>query len=103
MSNNEYYLVWEDTFSHGGPVDRYKWDFDTGTGGNGWGNQEAQYYTDRIENARYQGQRLIIEARREDYGGQRFTSARLKSKHAWTYGRLQVCCEHFRSCFNDIF
>ncbi|CAF4200409.1 unnamed protein product, partial [Rotaria magnacalcarata] len=53
------------------------------------GNQEAQYYTDRIENARYQGQRLIIEARREDYGGQRFTSARLKSKHAWTYGRLQ--------------
>ncbi|CAF4217260.1 unnamed protein product, partial [Rotaria magnacalcarata] len=35
-------------------------------------------------------QRLIIEARREDYGGQRFTSARLKSKHAWTYGRLQI-------------
>ncbi|CAM4830302.1 unnamed protein product [Rotaria magnacalcarata] len=90
MSNNEYYLVWEDTFSHDGPVDRNKWDFDTGTGGNGWGNQEAQYYTDRIENARYQGQRLIIEARREDYGGQRFTSARLKSKHAWTYGRLQI-------------
>ncbi|CAF3338602.1 unnamed protein product [Rotaria socialis] len=90
MSNNEYHLVWEDSFSHDGPVDRNKWDFDTGTGGNDWGNQEAQYYTDRIENARYQGQRLIIEARREDYGGQRFTSARLKSKSAWTYGRLQA-------------
>jgi len=55
------------------------------------GNQESQYYTDRVENVRCEGQRLIIEARREEYGGQRFTSARLKSKNAWTYGRLQVC------------
>ena len=55
------------------------------------GNREAQYYTDRLENVRCEGQRLIVEARREDYGGQRFTSARLKSKNTWTYGRLQVC------------
>lgn len=54
------------------------------------GNQELQYYTDRVENVRCEGQRLIIEARREDYGGHRFTSARLKSKSSWTYGRLQV-------------
>ena len=119
MSSNGYDLVWEDTFSRDGPVDRSKWDFDVGTGDNGWGNvfsaqvftikypkilgnQEAQYYTDRVENVRCQGQRLIIEARREDYGGRCFTSARLKSKEAWTYGRLQVCLENVRSCFNHI-
>lgn len=55
------------------------------------GNQKAQFYTDRIENARYENRRLIIEAHCENYSGQQFTSARLKSKHDWTYGRLQVC------------
>ncbi|CAF3470827.1 unnamed protein product [Rotaria sp. Silwood2] len=90
MSMDEYRLIWEDIFLQDGSVDRNKWDFDIGAGNNGWGNQEAQYYTDRLENVRCEGQRLIIEARREDYGGCRFTSARLKSKSAWTYGRLQT-------------
>ncbi|CAF2504873.1 unnamed protein product [Rotaria sp. Silwood2] len=54
------------------------------------GNQEAQYYTDRVENVGCQGRRLIIEARREDYGGCHFASARLKSKNAWTYGCPQT-------------
>jgi len=33
---------------------------------------------------------LHVEARRENYDGCRFTSARLKLKASWTYGRLQV-------------
>ncbi|CAF3776418.1 unnamed protein product [Rotaria sp. Silwood1] len=84
MSTDGYRLTWEDIFSQDGPVDRNKWDFDVG------GNNEAQYYTDRYENARCEGQRLIIEARREDYGGRQYTSARLKSRNAWTYGLLQA-------------
>lgn len=59
------------------------------------GNQEAQYYTDRLKNVRCEDQRLIIEAHREDYEGRQFTSARLKSKNNWTYGRLQV---YFKTC-----
>ncbi|CAF1424705.1 unnamed protein product [Adineta ricciae] len=54
------------------------------------GNQEAQCYTDRTDNAQYEHRRLVIEARCEDYGGCQYTSARLKSKSAWTYGRLQI-------------
>ncbi|CAF4284001.1 unnamed protein product, partial [Adineta steineri] len=67
-----------------------KWEFDIGTGNNGWGNQEVQFDTDRIENTRCENQRLIIEAHRENYQDQKFTSARLKSKASWTYGRLQT-------------
>ncbi|CAF1644284.1 unnamed protein product, partial [Didymodactylos carnosus] len=87
--------VWEDNFDWDGGVDRSKWDFDDG--GGGWGNNEEQYYTtDRRENARCEkfpgsaNGRLIIEARKEGWGNRRFTSARLKSKAKWTYGRLQV-------------
>ncbi|CAF1015991.1 unnamed protein product [Adineta ricciae] len=78
MASNQYRLVWEDQFSDDGPVDRNRLDFDIGTGDNGWGNQEVQFYTDRTENARCENQRLIIEAHCEDYQGQQFTSARLK-------------------------
>ncbi|UJR11625.1 hypothetical protein I4U23_015806 [Adineta vaga] len=90
MSKEGYRLVWEDNFSQNGPVDRNKWDFDIGTGNNGWGSQQAQFYTGRTQNVRCENQRLIIEAHREYFRGQQFTSARLKSKWSWTYGRLQT-------------
>ena len=56
-------LVWGDEFKYTGKPDPTKWDYDTG--GGGWGNDELEYYTDRIENARVEGGRLIVEARRE--------------------------------------
>ncbi|CAF3483169.1 unnamed protein product [Rotaria sp. Silwood1] len=87
--------VWEDNFDWDGGIDRNKWEYDVG--GHGWGNNEEQFYTEnRLENARCErfpgspNGRLIIEARKESYGGRRFTSARLKSKAKWTYGRLQI-------------
>ena len=33
---------------------------------------------------------LIIEARREDWQGKQYTSARLNSRAGWTYGRIEV-------------
>jgi beta-glucanase (GH16 family) len=42
-------LVWSDEFD-GDTIDRSNWTYDIG--GWGWGNGEAQYYTDRPENAR---------------------------------------------------
>lgn len=84
-------LVWADEFDRDGLPDPARWGYDVG--GHGWGNQELQFYTGaRRENARVEGGRLIIEARREDWQGARFTSARLVSKGLgdWTYGRIDV-------------
>ncbi|CAF1576734.1 unnamed protein product [Adineta ricciae] len=88
-------LIWEDNFDWTGLVDTAKWDFDVG--GHGFGNNEKQYYTNnRWENARCElfphsnNGRLIIEARHEHMHGSSYTSARMKSKQKWTYGRLQI-------------
>jgi beta-glucanase (GH16 family) len=84
-------LVWSDEFNGSGLPDASKWGYDVG--GSGWGNGEAQYYTEaRTENARVENGNLVIEARREAYGGMNYTSARLvtRNKGDWTYGRMQV-------------
>ncbi len=84
-------LVWQDEFEYTGLPDSEKWSYDVG--GHGWGNNELQYYTEsREENARVENGNLIIETRREDYGGKKYTSARLVSKNKgdWTYGRIEV-------------
>jgi len=82
-------LVWQDEFD-GDTLDLTKWTYDVG--GHGWGNGEAEYYTKRPENARLENGQLIIEARREDYLGLKYTSARLKTQDlgAWQYGRVEA-------------
>ena len=87
----EWRVVWADEFDRDGLPDDTRWGYDVG--GHGWGNRELQYYTrGRRENARVEGGRLIIEARREDWDGKRYTSARLatKGRGDWTYGRIEV-------------
>jgi beta-glucanase (GH16 family) len=82
-------LDWSDEFD--GPVlDRTKWVPETG--GNGWGNDELEFYTARPENVRVDGGNLVIEARREDYGGRHYTSARIKTagKVERTFGRYEA-------------
>ncbi len=84
-------LVWADEFTKPGLPDPDRWGYETG--GNGFGNNELQYYTDRrAENARVEGGNLIIEARKENYQGKNYTSARLitKDKAVWTYGRIEA-------------
>lgn len=86
-----YQLVWSDEFNYTGLPDPKKWGYDVG--GNGWGNQELQYYTEyRSENARVENGKLIIQARMENYQGSSFTSARLVTTNRgdWTYGRIEV-------------
>ena len=69
-------LVWADEFSTAGLPDSTKWIQEVG--GNGWGNNELQYYTSRrAENARVEDGKLIIEARKDNYQGKNYTSARL--------------------------
>lgn len=85
-------LLWADEFSQadGTKPDSAKWGNDIG--GSGWGNNELQYYTDRTENARIENGQLVIEARKEDFSGKSYTSARLltKNKVSWTYGRIEA-------------
>ena len=84
-------LVWFDEFDYKGLPNPQKWNYDTG--GHGWGNHELEYYTqNREENARVENGMLVIEARKEDWKGSKYTSARLvtKGKGDWTYGRIEV-------------
>ena len=83
-------LVWQDEFNHNGLPDSTKWVYDIG--GSGWGNNEAEYYTRDLKNARVENGNLIIQARKESLGGKEFTSARLVSKNKgdWKYGRIEV-------------
>lgn len=90
-------LVWSDEFNRPGLPDPAVWTWDTHANRTGWYNNERQYYAaDRPENARVEDGRLIIEARRErletapDFGGQSYTSARLNSREAWTYGLFEA-------------
>jgi beta-glucanase (GH16 family) len=92
-------LVWADEFEADGLPDASKWDYDTERNAVGWFNGELQYYArNRPENARVEGGRLIITARKEqlsaaaDWGGQNYTSARLvtRGKASWTYGFFEV-------------
>ena len=69
-------LAWSDEFD-GAVLDRSKWVVETG--GDGWGNNELQYYTGRTENVRVGGGQLLIEARKEQFGNREYTSARIKT------------------------
>jgi len=78
-------LVWSDEFNGSISPD---WVFETG--GGGWGNNELEYY--RPENATVANGNLVITAKREDYGGYHYTSARMKTqgRKSWTYGRMEA-------------
>lgn len=85
-------LVWADEFNTDGAPDASKWGYDIGTGSNGWGNNELEYYTNRAINATIKDGVLKITAIREPYSGSNFTSARLltKDKFSFKYGSIIV-------------
>jgi len=86
---NDADLVWSDEFSAEGAPNPEKWGYDVG--GGGWGNNELQFYTNRLNNAFVSNGSLNIRAVKEDYGGRQYTSARLVSKNKgdFKYGRMQ--------------
>ena len=62
--------------------------------GTSWWNGEQQHYTDEITNSYINNGLLNIVAIKEVYSDQgitkNYTSARLNSKFAFTYGRVEV-------------
>lgn len=85
-------LVFEDNFDGNGVPDPTNWGYDIGTGQNGWGNNESQYYTDRPENVRVEDGILKITARNESFQGSNYTSGRIltKGKVQKQYGRFEA-------------
>jgi len=88
-------LVWSDEFDTNGAVNSTKWHHQTQIppGGN-WYNGEVQHYTNRLDNSFVSNGNLHIVAKRETFTDQNvtklFTSARLNSKFAFTYGRVDI-------------
>ena len=85
-------LVKADEFDVDGAPDESMWGYDIGTGQNGWGNAELQYYTDRPENVVVENGVLKITARRESFQGSAYTSARVITQGLFerAYGRFEA-------------
>lgn len=88
-------LVWSDEFSTNGAVDNTKWFHQTQLPvAGGWYNNEQQHYTNLITNSFASNGELNIVAKKETFTDQgytkNYTSARLNSKFAFKYGRIDV-------------
>jgi beta-glucosidase len=99
QSTSGWRLVWSDEFNGaaGTAPDPAKWNFDLGNGVNGWGNREAEVYTNSTNNAFQDGNgNLVIRAIKDSQGG--YTSARLRTGGdstkatdlSWQYGRIEA-------------
>ena len=98
-----YQLIWADEFNRDGPPDPQNWTAEHGF----VRNEELQWY--QTDNARCEGGRLVIEARREHVANPRYdpesrrwnrrrphadyTSASLmtRGRQQWLYGRFVMC------------
>jgi len=87
---NFHTITMQDEFDQDGAPNSSIWTYDIG--GNGWGNNELQYYTDRSQNVAVQNGYLIITAEKENFEEASYTSARILSKGLFeqAYGRFEA-------------
>lgn len=88
-------LVWSDEFNTNGAVNTTNWFHQTQLpNGDSWFNGEVQHYTNLTTNSFVNTGMLNIVAKKENYTNQgvtkQYTSARLNSKFAFKYGRIDV-------------
>lgn len=88
-------LVWSDEFDGNGAINSTKWFHQTQLpAGGSWYNGEVQHYTNRTDNSSVSNGALKIVAKKESFTNQgytkQYTSARLNSKFAFTYGRVEI-------------
>ena len=97
IENTRWVLVWSDEFDTPTPDNRpdpSKWTYEKGA--SGYGNQELQNYTDRVENASYTTHKglgcLKITALNDNYDGVAYSSARIKTEGLFEqrYGRFEA-------------
>ena len=106
FQQSAYALVWSDEFENDGSIylvgqtnvlDPAKWHHQTfAPNGGSWFNGEQQHYTDLTTNSYVSNGTLKIKAIKENYNSsengttKNYTSARLNSKYAFTYGKVEV-------------
>ncbi len=95
LAQHNWQLTWSDEFNGaaGDLPDASKWSYDIGTGNNGWGNNELEYYTNRPQNISMDGNgNLVITAIKESFQSSNYTSARIKTKGILEqkYGRFEA-------------
>lgn len=88
-------LVWSDEFDQDGAIDNSKWFHQTKIpAGGSWYNGEVQHYTNRTDNSIVENGVLQIIAKKETFTDQgvtkNYTSARLNSKFAFQYGKVEI-------------
>lgn len=91
QQTNIWQLQWSDEFNYSGLPDSNYWSYDVG--GNGWGNNELQYYTAAdTRNVQVKDGCLWIIARKGETEGSSYSSARIvtKNKIDVNYGRIEV-------------
>lgn len=87
-------LIWSDEFDGEGAINPEKWFLQTQLpeGGSWWGL--LQHYTNRVDNTYLKDGYLHVVAKKEEFEDQgetkQYTSARLNSKFAFTYGKVEV-------------
>ena len=91
--NND--LLWSDEFNGSGAINSSNWFQQTQLpDGGGWYNGEMQHYTNSQTNSFQSNGSLNLVAKKETYTDQgvtkQYTSARLNSKFAFKYGRVEV-------------
>lgn len=87
-----YSLAWADEFN-GNSIDQSAWSFQNGDGCPnlcGWGNNELEYY--RPENLFFQDGKMVIEAKKENFGGKSYTSSKIltEGKKTFKFGRIDI-------------
>lgn len=86
-----YELKFADEFE-GDSLNLSNWTYEIGTGSWGWGNNEAQYYTDSTKNVWVKDGYLNITAIKEYKNGSQYTSGRIKTagKVDFKYGKFEA-------------
>ena len=97
LPKREWTLTWSEEFNDNlvASPDASNWSFNIGVGPNndGWGNQELQYYTDRLDVVSTDGNgNLRIVAKNENLNGREFISGRIMSKGKFSqrYGKIEA-------------
>lgn len=86
-------LIWSTEFDEVGAPCTSNWNLETIPPNNGsWWNDEQQFYTDRIENSIVEDGVLKIIAKKEQFSGKQYTSARMTTQNLFEfqYGKVEV-------------
>lgn len=92
-NSSGYTLVWRDEFNYNGAPCASNWNLETIPPNNGsWWNNEQQYYTNRRDNSVVENGVLKITAKKENYRGKNYTSARMTTQdlYEFRYGKVEI-------------